>query len=261
MYKPDSERTLQMRFLAPTPLLLLLLTSCIADQKQTSTPTMNAPQAPTVNIPGIAPMPGGIPTHPITPEFLSSALMPDLNRLAGVIDTNTHNDVATSSNNTQQQLSGLVTTQVAKLAESIKGVEATLTTNLAATATATVTATAKLDAKLDAVMTNNLNLQNSMQATLSNAVTATAEMKVSLDHLSAQVQAQGSAIAGFGNRIEQTSNANTAGNDVNYFPKEAVEVMLAQEKTSNREFLAILGFAQLILLIVLRNSRERERLR
>ncbi len=245
-------------FAAPLLCALVLLSGCIGDQKQTQTPILSNPQAPTITIPA--------PTL-MTPESVRAAVGTEMDRVSGASTSNLKNDIASSSNNTQQQLSGLVTTQISKLAESIKGVEANLNTTLNTTIqpqlTANATATANLNTKLESTINATATLQNTVTATLNNNLTANAEMKLALDRLTLQVSALGAAQAGVGNKIDQQTASLTAGHDVNNnnFPKEVVDVMLDREKSSSNRLLAILGAAQAILVIVLRNSRERERLR
>lgn len=174
------------------------------------------------------------------------------------------NDIQASSNNTQNQLSGLVTASVSKVADKLTGVEAdlkdllnitaTMNNTINASATANINAQMEMKAKLEASLTAvadvkaDLNVVNEMRADVRATLQASNEMKADLGKISANAQ------LGIANSLKDIYTAidNTAGRDVNYLPKEAVYLLMG-----------VMGFVTLILLVAIviggYNSRLREK--
>jgi hypothetical protein len=208
-------------------ILLLFLAGCIADQNNRQSNT--APQAgPTINLP--------------TPKILSEADL--LQDRAAIIDR-TRQDILASSNQTQNQLSGLVNASVSKIAEQVKGVEANLHTNMTATA------------KLAEQLTTTFNTAAELKAELKMQVQASLDARLEIGKLQSQLGVQ----AGLMNRMETTTNDLRAGRDVNYVPKEMVEITAGRERT----FTYIIGGILIVAVIAIgwigRNARRREKLR
>lgn len=208
-------------------LLSLLLPGCIADQANRQNNT--APQVgPIINIP--------------TSKVLAEA---DLIKEREDIKSTLRQEILASSNNTQNQLSGLVNASVSKLAEQVKGVEAnwhnqaTLTAKIAEQLSNTMTASAELKAELKVQMQANL------------------DARLQIEKMQTQLGVQ----AGVLNRMETTTNDLRAGRDVNYVPKELVEITAERERT----FTYIIGGIMTLISIAIgwigRNAREREKLR
>ena len=174
------------------------------------------------------------------------------------------NDIQASSNNTQNQLSGLVTASVSKVADKLTGVEAdlkdlinftaTMNNTVNSSMTANVNAQAEMKAKLEASLTAvaevkaDLKVVNEMKVDVRATLQASNEMKADLGKISANAQ------LGIANSLKDIYTAvnNTAGRDVNYLPREAVYMSLG-----------IMGFVAIILLVSIvvtgYNSRIREK--
>lgn len=239
-----------MRYLiVPFAFLLLCLTGCVADQNNRQA-NENNQTGPVVNVP--APR--------LVPEAeLEKSRADNREATHAAVDkakTELRQEMQTSSNNTQNQLSGLVNASVSKVAEKLTGVEADLHVNaentmkLADKLNTTVTANAVLETKVgfQNEMIANLKIQLQQQIDIKN------EMKLELDRLNAQVQGVLGAQAGINNKIEtiSTNATNTAGRDVNYLPKEAVELFTAL-------LTCVFGIGVLAIGWIGRNSRLRER--
>lgn len=215
-----------MRYL-PMALLPLILAGCIADQANRQSNI--APQVgPIINIP--------------TPKVLAES---DLIKEREDIKSTLRQEILASSNNTQNQLSGLVNASVSKLAEQVKGVEAnwhnqaTLTAKIAEQLSNTLTASAELRAELKVQAQANLDAQ------------------LQIERMQTQLGVQ----AGVMNRMETTTNDLRAGRDVNYVPKEMVEIAAGRERTFTYTIGAILGLLAIAVGWLGRNAREREKLR
>lgn len=165
-------------------------------------------------------------------------------------------EIQTSSNNTQSNMSGLVNASVSKLGEKVTGVEAkveasaTATANLSAKVTgieskidSTIVATANLNTKVD----SNVQAVAKIDARIEATLTMLNEMNVNIGKLNAIGQ------VGIGNKLEQIEEhvANAAGRDVNYLPKQAVELMIGIIS-------ALCGLATTVVMVLGRNARLRE---
>jgi hypothetical protein len=149
------------------------------------------------------------------------------------LEKNIKDQITASSNNTQNQLSGLVTASVSKLGEKVTGVEARVTDLIKVEATMNNTAQADLRAKVDSVITtqaefraemnNMVEVSNKMSADLK----AFADIKFQLGKITSDIEGQ----AGVNNKIEKKIEdvkqtfLSRAGRDVNMLPKQAVDII------------------------------------
>jgi hypothetical protein len=188
--------------------VLFLLTGCIADQKNRQDNTGPAPAPPVVNV-----------TNP-------PAQTVDLAPLK--------TEIQTSSNQTQAQLSGLITTSISKMAEKLVGLESSISANM------TNTAVANLQAKLEATNTMvakleaDLKVNAEVNANFQNTMKMINDLKFQVGELNTSLKGIAAAQVGVGNKMEslQQDVKNTAGRDVNYLPKEAVDIMRSQDRVT-----------------------------
>lgn len=194
-----------------------------------------------------------VPPPPSNPD---GATRTDLN----AAKTDLRNELAASNNATQNALSGLVNTSVSKVAEQMKLVEANLKDLITVNNNAHLEARVEFKARLEAAVTTTANLR----AELNNTLTLQAQMNNTMQtrigelraELKAQVDAYGAAQAGFNNRIEQVRQeiSNQAGRDVNYLPREAVNLLLGIMTTVFGAITVAIGWLG-------KNARQREQLR
>ncbi len=231
--------------------LLLLLTGCIADQNNRQQ-NQTEQSGPTLNIPA----PRLVPEEELKKEREAGreAIRTETARVKDELKQ----EIQASSNNTQNQLSGLVNASVSKLAEKITGVEAKAEVN--------VQATAKMAEKMDTVVTNNavletkLQFQNqmiaSLQISLQQQIEVNNDLRLQLEKMNLQMQGVVAGIAGVNNKVEtiSTNATNTAGRDVNYLPKEAVDLFTYWLG-------GLFSLATLAIMWIGRNARLREKAR
>jgi len=238
-----------MRYL--TLMGLIFLTGCIADQNNRQS-NASEQTGPTLNVPA----PRLVPEEELKKARDDSreTIRAETAKVKDELKT----EIQASSNNTQNQLSGLVNASVSKVAEKLTGVEAKAEANIQATAkvadalNTVVTNTAVLEVKLQ----NQIELTNKLEVALTAQLTMNNDLRLQLEKVNLQMQGVVAGIAGVNNKVEtiSTNATNTAGRDVNYLPKEAVEVFTA--------FMSgVFGLATLALMWVGRNSRLRERQR
>jgi uncharacterized membrane protein len=220
---------------------LVFLTGCVADNntRQTSN-NHNEMPPPIINV-------STPPAQIVDTKGLEEAI---------------RSEVVASSNLTQNQLSGLVNASISKVSEKIVGLEASISNNM------TSTVMARLQASLEASITANANFQAEVRTSLdiSNrldlAVTAINTMSLKVGSLESQMAGAASAQVGFRNtfeqRMESVKNDMQAGRDINYLPKEAVEIVLSNNRTWMSVIGGILGLAQIICLYAYRNAKLRE---
>jgi outer membrane murein-binding lipoprotein Lpp len=249
-YKQMME-TARRGFFRPLVLLaVLLLSGCIGDQKGSQD---QVAQPPIINVP---------PSQTVDTDKLR----------AGIKD-----DITASSNNMANQLTGLVNVPIAKLAEKLTGLEATIQTEIKNTLSVNTQASADLRAKLEAMMTVLTEIKvsfkmitefnTSLDIKMSADASLIRDLQAKVDTLNAQLSAQIAGMAngqvGLLNKIESKLEqvTNTAGHDINYLPKEAVQIMLDREKTFMYIFGAIMSAITIAIGWIGRNARERERLR
>lgn len=137
-----------------------------------------------------------------------------------------------------------------KLAENINN---TMNNTANTNATATATLNAVNDMKL--VIATNVQVMNDLKAELKILM----EIKLQLESLTANIQ----AVAGVGNDLHTiTENMKAqAGRDVNFFPKNAVDVMLSQTRSNFYIVLIIVILGAFAMSLTFRASRDRERQR
>lgn len=219
----------------------LILSGCIADQRTDQKGGEANTSGPTINIP---------PAQTVDTEKL---------------EKNIGDKIIASSNTTQNQLAGLLTTSVSKVGERVTGLEANLSELIKLNATMNNTAQVEVKAKLDATislttqlkaeMNNMVNISNKIEAHL----TALTDIKVELGKINTQAQGQ----VGWNNKLEnkiediKQTFTSTAGRDVNNLPKQAVDIIIG-----SWEFFAILisilcGAATTIISYSYKLARER----
>jgi cation transporter-like permease len=175
-------------------------------------------------------------------------------------------DIVASSNATSSQMTGAVNASISKLAEKVVGLEAAITTSITATANVNTQASAELRAKLEASLTAVAEIRTELKMT--NEFNARVESKISLDanlikdlnakidtlnvSLAAQVAGMANGQVGLLNKIDSRLEqvTSTAGRDITYFPKEAVEIIVC-----------IMGVVAVGIGWIGRNARLREKLR
>ena len=128
--------------------------------------------------------------------------------------------VESSANNTQSNMTGYINASISKLAEKLTGIEANLKDLISFNATMTNTANAEIRAdmnnKLDATLKATVDLKAQIDANFQ----MTNEIKLKIADMNAQV--------GLVNEIKKIveTNTNTAGGDVNNWPKDLVKLLL-----------------------------------
>jgi len=228
-----------MKILAVIPLSLILTGCALQENKAGNDNSPVIQPAPVVNL--------NVP--PVATEDIKAEVRRSRDDLKA--------EIQTSSNNTQSNMSGLVNASVSKLGEKVTGVEAkveasaTATANLSAKVTgieskidSTIVATANLNAKVE----SNVQATANLNARIESTMTMLNEMNVNVGKLNAIGQ------VGIGNKLEQIEEhvANAAGRDVNYLPKQAVELMIGIIS-------ALCGLATTVVMVLGRNARVRER--
>jgi hypothetical protein len=222
----------------------VLLVSCIGDQKGKQD---QVAQPPIINVP---------PSQTVDTDKLR----------AGIKD-----DITASSNNMANQLTGAVNAPIAKLAEKLTGLEATIQMEIKNTLSVNTQASADLRAKLEAMMTVLTEIKVSFKMItefnigIDSKISADAslirELQAKIDSLNAQIAGMANGQVGLSNKLDSTIANLTAGRDVNYLPKEAVQIMLDREKTFMYIIGSIMGVITVAIGWIGRNARERERLR
>ena len=220
--------------------VLLALPGCLDLQSRPGnedSPVIAEPPKVTINVP---------PQQTVDSEGIKS----EVRKAASEVKT----EVQASSNNTQSNMSGLVNASVSKLGEKVTGVEAKAEANLTATNNmknemsaefnANAVATANVNSKAEANLTATAKLDTRVEA----MATIIAELRVEIGKVNATAQ------VGY-NKMEQIEEhvSNQAGRDVNYLPKQAVQLMLGI-------ITSLCGLATTIVVILGRNARVRERL-
>lgn len=231
--------------------LLLFLTGCIADQNNRQANSSNQ-TGPTLNVPA----PRLVTEEELKKEREASreAVRAETSRVKDELKT----EIQASSNNTQNQLSGLVNASVSKIAEKVTGVEAKAEANIQATAKVAdtlhtvVTNTAVLEVQLK----NQVELNTRLEAKLEAQLNITNDLRLQLEKVNLQMQGVVAGIAGVNNKVEtiSTNATNTAGRDVNYLPKEAVDLFTYWLG-------GLFSLATLAIMWIGRNARLRERAR
>jgi len=234
--------------------LALILTGCeLTGQKNQGRQENPVDQRPVVNVEA--------------PKLLTSEQVKD--QLATQLDStkkDIRQEILTSTNSTQNQMQGLLNASVSKIADQVKGVEANIKDLLTINNTANIEVKNKLENTITAVntmkaeLTTTLQMVNQVNAQLS----VVNDMKLQLEKLNAQAAASASAQVGWNNKYEQKLQnitetiSNSAGRDVNYLPKEAVQIMLDRERTFTYFIGGILALATTIISMSYKFARQRE---
>lgn len=234
--------------------LMLILTGCeLTGQRNDGRQNNPVDQRPVINIP--------------SPRILTSEEVKE--QLATQLDktkTDIRQDILTSTNSTQNQMQGLLNASVSKIADQVKGVEANIKDLLTINNTATIEVKNKLENTITVVnqMKAELAVTIQMVNQVNTQLSVVNEMKVQLEKLNAQVAGSASAQVGWNNKYEQKLQnisetiTSTAGRDVNYLPKEAVQIMLDRERTFTYFIGGILALAATVISLSYRFARERE---
>ena len=134
-----------------TLFLTCLLTGCIADQKNRQDNTGPAPAPPVVNV---------------------------NNPPAELVDlTPIKTEIQTSSNQTQAQLSGLVTTSISKIAEKLVGLETTISANMTNTAVADLKAKLEMTNTMMAKLQADIKMNADIDTKFSNTMKAVTDLR------------------------------------------------------------------------------------
>lgn len=230
-----------MRKALVLPVILLLLTGCIMDQKNDA---HNAPQnggTVQVNVPK---------ADPVDKDGIADA---------------TATKVIADNRNIQQQMSGLVTTSMDKIADVFKGIEAHFNASFSNAMTAMlkiqtdIQSNINLNTELKVKLENQIAINNEMRADLKLQVTATNEMKMKVEALS-QATAAVSAQAGLLNEIKNqiTTMNSSAGRDVNMLPQAAVDLLISNIHMAVIIILIIVLFFSVGLILAYKYARKRE---
>jgi len=174
--------------------------------------------------------------------------------------------IVTSSNATRNQLSGMVTTSISKLGEKVTGIEASIQSLLHMDLTADVKASLNNQLKATAEMHNSieslLKVQSTVQGNLESLVRINGELRAQVNGLEASLNALANGQAGIGNkitssmdRIDSSMRAN-AGRDVNMFPKQAVDALIASWRTFTAVIAMILALIAAITAYLYRSRRD-----
>jgi len=237
---------------------LLLLVGCVADQKG---------RIEQGNGSG-----GGKNTPPNVEVKVAPSEPQDLSEVRrGLADLRT--DIASSSNNTANQFSGLLNTSVSKLAEQLTGLESNISELVKLTATMNNTANVELKNKLEATASAVADVKASFQAVANLDAKFDAKMEahanllsqidVALGKIETSLNANANAQVGFNNsfdqkmeRMEQTISAQ-AGRDVNMYPPAAVYTVLGCVGA----FVVIIAIIASVLMVGILNAYKASRQR
>lgn len=235
-----------MRTLVILP--VVLLAGCIGQKGDLSQHT----QAPVIQL------------HPKTEEVDTSELRKGIKE-----------DIVATSNSTANQMTGALNASVSKIAEKLNGVEANLQATMNNTVNLNAQANAELRAKLETSLTAVAELKAELKiinqfsadfkAKIEGDVSAIKDLKAEIGQLNTQLQAQVAASAngqmGLLNKIKSAveNTTTTAGGDVNYLPKEAVEIMVGRERSFTYIISAIMGAITLAISLIGRMARLREK--
>lgn len=216
-------------------LFLLFFCGCIADNKSKLDPVN--PQTTVVNVP--APQVQKVDT--------------------GELEARLSNQIQTSTNNMTSSLSGLVSTSVGKLGDNLTG----MSNHFRSVLEANIKSLADINAKAEINAQATLKGIETFNSTISTKFDSVVKLESQIEKLTAELKAMGSAQVGIAKDMSsiQQDIKNTAGRDINYLPKEAVEIMMERERTFTYILGGILSLASLAIGWIGRNARERERLR
>lgn len=218
-------------------LLIILISGCAGDQKNKINQTLNTP-SPVLTAPATADF------APIKEEVVSSA------------------------NQLQSNLTGLVNTSIGKLAEKLVGLETQFESLVKIQAQMNNTATINNTATLKAMAEFKADIQTSiaLETKINNVMEAIIDTKVTIGQIKAQVetfaQVQAQAQAGLINtittKIDTVKNDLNAGRDVNYLPKEAVNIIQDTNASWLKIFLTAISAVVSVAGLLVFNSRKRE---
>jgi hypothetical protein len=183
-------------------------------------------------------------------------------------------DIATSSNNTANQFSGLLNANVSKLAERLTGLEANLSELVKVTATMNNTANVDMKNKLEAALTAVANLKAELTAIMNTSVkmeaefsaqaTLLAKLDVAIGRLETTISATANGQVGFNNKFEQKMErveehlTAQAGRDVNMYPAAAVYTVLGVVGAFVLIVVIVAAVAMSVIINSYKASRERE---
>ena len=234
--------------------ILLVLSGCITGSKQGDNKPINQQTVPFLTIPFKE---GKVP-------------------LAEVVDVSgleksLKQEISSSANNNQSQLSGLINTSISKVAERMTGIESnidslvkltntiTLTNNQSASASAEIKtkleASLAATAEIKAEMNNILSINNKLETNL----TMMNNLKADIGELKSSISGQAGVLNNMTSKVEDIK-AN-AGRDVNMLPQSAVDIMLGIIKAYGALVIGLLLLAAIAVILVYRAGMQREALR
>jgi hypothetical protein len=219
----------------------LLLTGCIADQRTDNQGGNARTDGPIINLPA--------------PQTVDTEKL----------EKNMTDKIIASSNTTQNQLSGLLTTSISKVAEKVTGLETNLSELIKLNTTINNTAQAEIKTKLDSAITLNTELKAEMKNIIEVNNKMEAELKI-LTEIRVEIgkfntQAQGQV--GWNNKLEnkiedlKQTFTSTAGRDVNMLPQQAVDVIINSWKLFAAIIATIMTAATTILSMSYHYARIR----
>lgn len=240
-----------MRFL-PILLVIPLLCGCLGDQKgsQSASPVVNT-----------------VPQMPSTPAPLPVASGAGIESVRQDI-AQVRTELQSSANTTQNQMSGLVNASVSKISEKMVGIES----NIDALAKLQIEMRAEVHTDLNTTLSaitdiktdikNDIALSNKIDA----AINATLKLENKIGDITARFDAMATTTANaqvglkndLTNMISTIKNDNTAGRDVNYLPKEAVQILESNNKTWIMIITGFFSSVSGLALVMARNARKRE---
>lgn len=188
----------------------------------------------------------------------------DPEKLKGDIESSLEDKIKIESKSVQNQMSGMLNVAEARLADKVTGVEASIRTDLKSEINSRIDVATNIRAqladqiatnvKLQTELNNQIQISNDMKVQLSAQTTLMTDLRLKVEGLSINVNAQ----VGINNKLENRVETLSAGHDINYLPKEAVEIMVDRERSTSKIIAGILGMIMLAITVFGKFSRQRE---
>ena len=222
---------------------LLFLTGCVLDQKHADSqanPVVQQAPSVTVSVP---------PNQTVDAAGIRQGVKDDI-----------RTELQSSNNTTQNQLSGLMNASVSKLAERITGLESSINASLQMTASADLKM--QLQASMSAVVDLKAEIKNTanLTAKMDTVATAVANISTKIGEIRTSLDATVAGQAGLSNSISKVAEdfKGTAGRDVNFLPREAVDAMISNNRMTAYVLDGVFGLLALLALYGYRMARQRE---